>query len=73
MPGAQFVNNFDKKIVLDKLLFRTYSNYVKEQLDAMPIGTKLVTYHTYSAEIPISYTVQSASLEGKLKMWMKTI
>jgi len=63
------INN-EVELTLD--LYVKYSNYVKEQLDLMPIGTKLVTYFSYLKEIPNSYKVKISTLDDKLKMWEKT-
>jgi SAM-dependent methyltransferase len=65
--------SIDKEVELNKELFYTYSSYVKKQLAKMPIGTKLATYFAYSEEIPLSYTIISTHLEGKFKLWEKTI
>lgn len=62
----------DDDIELARHLYTDYSLYVKVQLEAMPLGTKLVTYFSYLDEIPDSYTLQFALSEGKLKMWEKT-
>jgi len=61
----------DDTIPLDIQLYVKYAVYVKEQLDEMPVGTKLVTYFTYLENIPVSYKVQAVSADGKLKMWEK--
>jgi len=63
------INN-EVELTLD--LYVKYSNYVKEQLDLMPIGTKLVTYFSHLKEIPNSYKVKISTLDDKLKMWEKT-
>jgi Methyltransferase domain len=51
--------------------YRKYSFYVRNQLDLMPIGTKLVTYFSFLKEIPASYEIQKEDFEGNLKMWSK--
>ncbi len=63
----------DNKVLLDRQLYHTYSQYVKDQLEAMPIGTRLVTYFSYLQEIPLSYQVQSVQLEGRLKLLEKRV
>ncbi|MBK9736924.1 MAG: class I SAM-dependent methyltransferase [Saprospiraceae bacterium] len=79
--GFYFFNAFDEnKHIADRIddeaflgrdLYETYSNYVKKQLHTMPKGTKLVTYFSYSTEVPDSYTLMESSFEGKLKYWEK--
>lgn len=81
--GFYFFNSFfeniikddsiDKNVELDKQLFFKYSLHIRKQLNKMPIGTKLATYYAFSEEIPISYNVVETILEGRLKMWVKTI
>lgn len=66
-------DSIDKQVELSRNLFYNYSIYVRKQLKKMPIGTKLATYFAISEEIPHSYTVISTHLEGKLKLWEKTL
>ncbi len=61
----------DDDTALARHLYTDYSLYVKGQLDAMPIGTKLATYFSYLDEIPASYALQFVLSEGKLKLWEK--
>jgi hypothetical protein len=61
----------DNTIELDRKLYDDYSLYVKNQLDTMPIGTKLVTYYSFLKEVPDSYKVQLAAFDEKLKFWEK--
>ncbi len=48
-----------------------YSVYVKDQLDSMPIGTRLVTYFSYLHEVPDTYQLMDSQFDDKLKMWKK--
>lgn len=66
-----FANKIDDEITLNRDLYPLYSAYVKEQLDSMPIGTKLVTYFSFLKEIPDSYKVKFTKFDEKLKMWEK--
>ncbi len=69
-----FQNNpIDDSIVLDKQLYVVYCDYVREQLDAMPIGTRLATYFSYGEEVPGSYILQYFDFDRKLKMWRKLV
>lgn len=61
----------DDNIELNRKLYDDYSQYVKEQLADMPIGTKLVTYYSFLKEVPDSYEVQFTSFDEKLKFWKK--
>ena len=61
----------DTSIAFDKKLYTTYSNYVKAQLAAMPVGTRLATYFSYKEEIPTSYEAVEKLFGGKLIFWEK--
>jgi hypothetical protein len=52
-------------------LYHQYSAYVKDQLDQMPKGTRVVTYFSYMKEIPESYKIMKVDFDGKLKMLKK--
>ena len=45
--NKHMANRIDDEALLGENLYEVYSNYVKEQLDIMPKGTKLVTYFSY--------------------------
>ncbi len=53
-------------------LYYEYSSYVKQELERMPIGTRLATYHSGSSITPSSYTLINSEFEEKLKLWEKT-
>ena len=61
----------DNTVDLNRELYKEYSTYVREQLDTLPVGTRLVTYYSFLTEIPDSYEVQFAIIDEKLKMWEK--
>jgi SAM-dependent methyltransferase len=52
-------------------LYYEYTEYVKKQLELMPVGTKIATYYGLHDEIPLSYDVISTEFEGALKVWEK--
>jgi hypothetical protein len=62
----------DNSVELDKMLYVAYSWYMRKQLDAMPVGTRLATYFSYLDEVPDSYEIQCVDFDNKLKMWVKT-
>ena len=64
-------NPIDRSVSLDRRLYDEYSLSVREKLDAMPPGTKLATYFSYSHEVPDSYVVQMTCYNGYLKIWEK--
>jgi SAM-dependent methyltransferase len=61
----------DLNIELNRDFYESYSNFVKNQLNLKPIGTRLATYFSYSKEIPSSYKLQSSHFDDKLKLWEK--
>jgi predicted RNA methylase len=61
----------DNSIELNKIFFHTYAIYVREQLEKMPINTKLATYYSFLEEVPDSFQIQDMELDGKLKLWRK--
>lgn len=61
----------DSSVKLSPRLYDIYSEYVKKQLEHMPAGTRVVTYHGLESDIPISYELVSTDFDGKLKYWVK--
>ncbi len=61
----------DDTVELSRHFFHTYAIFVKEQLERMPINTRLATYYSFLEEVPDSYQLQSMEMDGKLKMWKK--
>ena len=61
----------DQTVTLNKELYTTYSLYVKNQLEALPLGTKLATYFSYKDEVPKSYKAVKKMFGGKLIFWEK--
>ncbi len=66
------LGKIDNSVDLRRELYEGYSLYVKEQLDQMSIGTRLVTYFSFLEEVPESFKVQFSFFDDKLKMWKKT-
>lgn len=73
-----FYENLEKEHAIDGAIelkiqnYNIYTRYVKEQLDGMPVGTRLVTYWSSVKDIPKSYELQAKVAHGLLEMWMKT-
>jgi len=61
----------DNAVTLDKALYAIYTQYMREQLSKMPIGTRLATYFSFMDEVPNSYKIKSADFDLKLKLWEK--
>ncbi len=65
------LDRIDTSIELNKSLYKAYSNCVKEKLDDMPIGTRLVTYYSAYDEVPESYRIVEKMDTKKITMWEK--
>ena len=63
----------DDSCELTKKIYDQYSEYVKKQLDQMPIGTRLVTLFSSYDEVPDSYKIYSKIVMKKLTFWEKKI
>jgi predicted RNA methylase len=61
----------DQKVFLDDELYLEYSDYVQKQLSTMPIGTRVVTYHSSGPEIPNTYKLKDSLFKTHLKFWIK--
>src|SRR6478735_9808045 len=51
--------------------FEVYNLYVKAQFASLPVGTKIVTYHGFYDEIPLSYRAIKKEFDNKLILWVK--
>lgn len=58
-------------VTLDRQLYGDYSSSIRQKLDAKPAGTRLVTYFSYSDEVPASYELLTTGFNGYLKTWEK--
>ncbi|CAH0205277.1 class I SAM-dependent methyltransferase [Chryseobacterium sp. WG14] len=63
----------DNTVMPEKDLYYAYSDYVKEQLDKTPVGTRLVTYWSKWDEIPSSFDIVGTDCNGLLNFWKKTV
>lgn len=52
--------------------FKIFSEYLKTQFENMPHGTRIVTYHVNSSQIPDSYRLVSMHFNGLLMCWEKS-
>lgn len=65
-------DKIDNQIGASMQLYEQYCNYMREQLNLMPNGTRLATYWSSGNEIPASYQLRSLKFNGLLKFWEKT-
>lgn len=66
-----FADKIDDRIQYSSSLFNYYNRYLYKQLEQMPTGTKIATFHSLEEEIPPGYYVVKTEFEGLLKFWMK--
>lgn len=63
--------SIDDTVLPDKDLYYDYSDYVKEQLNKTPVGTRLVTYWSKWDEIPDSFDLTDTACNKLLNFWEK--
>ena len=61
----------DDNIEYSESLYNYYVRYLHSGLQSMPIGTKIVTYHSLYEEIPLCYELIDTLEGGNLNFWMK--
>ncbi len=64
-------HRIDSEVPLSAELFERYTRYVAAQLNARPLGTRVVTYSGYADEIPSCYDCETALFRDDLKLWTK--
>ena len=52
-------------------LYFYYTRYLFRQLEKMPPGTKIVTFHSLEDEMPPDYVVVGSEMDALLKFWVK--
>lgn len=62
----------DHKIQYSVSLYNYYNAYLFKQLEKMPDGTRVATYHTWENQMPPGYYVVKTKFEKQLKFWIKT-
>lgn len=67
------LDRIDTSIEFSKNLYKDYSNCVKEKLDVLPLGTRLVTYYSAYDEVPKSYRIVEKVDIQKITMWEKAV
>lgn len=61
----------DDSIHYSAELYNYYNRYLYKQLDGMPAGTRLATFHSLEDEVPPGYHVVGSELDNLLKFWIK--
>lgn len=61
----------DDKLIYSRNLYNQYHGYLYRQLEKMPAGTKLATYHCGEKEAPDGYHIVGTDIDHLLKFWVK--
>lgn len=64
-------DRIDDSIVYSSELFNYYSHYLYRQLEQVPEGTRLVTYHSLGDEVPPCFLEVGSEVDDNLKYWIK--
>lgn len=74
-PFCEYLAEFDHidtTISYDPDSFRKYEDYVIDQFEKQPLGTRIVTYCSETFPFPSSYELRDLLYDGKLALWVKT-
>ncbi len=79
--GIYFYNAFHELILendtienpalIAEQLYYDYSTYLYEQLENLPLNTRLVTYYGHINQVPNNYRLVDSDFENELKFWVK--
>ncbi len=61
----------DDSIHYSSELYNYYNRYLYKQLDQMPAGTRLATFHSLEDEVPPGYHEVGSEMDSLLKFWIK--
>ena len=61
----------DQKPQFSEEKYKRYENYVIGELSKMPIGTKVITYHSNELILPSSYRLRNMMFNSQLLLWIK--
>jgi SAM-dependent methyltransferase len=64
-------DKIDNSIHYSSELYHYYNRYLYRQLEKMPAGTRLATYHSLEDEVPPGYHVVGSEAGNLLKCWIK--
>jgi SAM-dependent methyltransferase len=62
----------DFTTLLTPALFEAYIDFVRQQLQRAPVGTRVVTYHGFGGDLPSSYRLQAQKRCGSdyVELWV---
>lgn len=64
-------NKIDDSIEYSGELYHYYNRYLYKQLEKLPAGTRLATFHSLEDEIPACYHLVGEEMDHLLKFWIK--
>jgi SAM-dependent methyltransferase len=64
-------DKIDDSMVYSEALYDYYTRFLFRQLDRLPAGARLATYHSMDAEIPQGFHRVEQDVSGLLKFWIK--
>jgi SAM-dependent methyltransferase len=65
------INKIDENLAFSSEQFDQYNFHLFTQLEQMPAGTRLATYHSTEKEIPPCFLEVGSQLDNLLKFWIK--
>ncbi|CAL1519655.1 methyltransferase domain-containing protein [Chitinophaga sp. MM2321] len=68
LPGTYKI---DDKFTYSRYLYNQYNRYLYKELEKMPAGTRLATYHCNEDEAPHGYHIVGTDIDHLLKYWIK--
>jgi len=74
-PFCEYIAEFDRiddKITYDPDSFRRFEDYVINEFEQLPQGTRVVTYCSETFPFPASFELKDLLYDGKLALWVKT-
>ena len=74
-PFCEYIAEFDHiddTITYDPDSYRRLEDYVIDQFEQLPVGTRVVTYCSETFPFPSSYELKDLFYDGKLALWVKT-
>lgn len=64
-------DHIDESIDYSVELYFYYTRFLFKQLEKMPSGTRIATYHSLEGEIPRDFLLAGSALDSQLKFWIK--
>ena len=71
LENTDGTDKIDNSIPYSVELYDYYNLCLKNKLDEMPVGTRVVTFKSPEQEIPASYALDASEMNNLLKFWIK--